>query len=128
MESVFPKDLPPFLELRPSGIEGYGIYTTINLSANQFLGYFVGTEMSLREFKEKYGKDVRYCYQLGRLNRIIVSKEQRTWATFLNENKVPNCCLKKRGCWTLYDIAAGTELTLLYDKKGVIKYPRDYTL
>lgn len=128
MEAVLPTDLPAFLAIQPSAIQGYGVFTTVDLAANQYLGAFLGTEISLSEFKTKYGKDVRHCYQLGRLNRILVSKEQRTWATFLNESKTPNCCLKKRGCWTVCPIAAGTELTLLYDKKGVMKYPRDYTL
>lgn len=118
--------LPATLSKKPSQLHEEGIFTTTDLPANQFLGFFEGTEMPLNEFKGKYGKDVRYCYQLGRCNKIIVAKDPRNWITYMNEADPPNCCLKKRGCWTLIPIKAGEELTLKYDRKGVIKYPRDY--
>jgi hypothetical protein len=118
--------LPAGLTIQPSSLHGNGVFTTTDLSANRCLGPFVGTEMPLNEFKAKYGKDVRYCYQLGRCNKIIVAKDPRNWQTYLNESDTPNCYFKQRGCWTSCAIPAGTELTLKYDRKGVIKYPREY--
>lgn len=121
-------NLPHALLIKPSPLHNYGVFTTADLSANSCLGLFVGTELSLNEFKAKYGKDIRYCYNLGRCNKIIVAKEPRNWMTFLNESSTPNCYFKRRACWTSCVIPAGTELTLKYDKRGLIKYPRDYKL
>ena len=121
-------NLPPGLSLRPSPVDGLGIFATQGFPANHFFGLFEGTVYTLREFKERYGKDTRYCYQLGRQNKIICAKEQRNWITFLNESATPNCFLQKKGCWSLRPIAEGEELFLSYDKKGLLKYPRSYTL
>jgi len=118
-------EIPLELELKLSPIHGLGIFALKDIPANSCLGPFIGIEYSLKDFKERYGKDVRYCYQLGRLNKIICAKEHRNWITYMNESATPNCCLKKRGCWTLKDISIGDELTLSYDRKGVIKYPRE---
>jgi hypothetical protein len=118
--------IPVGLEIRESPIHGLGIFATQDFPANHFFGLFEGIEYTLREFKEKYGKDTRYCYQLGRQNKILCAKETRNWITYLNESKTPNCCLKKRGCMSILPILTGHELFLHYDKKGVIKYPRDY--
>ena len=121
-----PVVLPSGLLLQPSPLHGLGVFASQDYPANHFFGFFEGEILSLKDFKAKYGKDVRYCYQLGRQNKIIVAKEPRNWITYLNETDPPNCCLKKRGCWSLVPIQAGQELTLKYDKKGVIQYPRTY--
>lgn len=118
--------LPNGLELKESPLGGEGIFACQDFPKETFLGHFTGTLYSLKDFKEKYGKDVRYCYQLGRQNKIICAKEERNFITFMNESITPNCYLKKKGCYTSQDIRAGDELTLRY--KGCIKYPRDYSL
>jgi len=117
---------PLSLEIRQSSIHGLGIFALQDIPAKTSLGLFEGIEYTLKDFKERYGKDTRYCYQLGRQNKIICAKEKRNWITYLNEREPPNCCLQKRGCWTLTDIKQGEELFLWYDKPGVIKYMRDY--
>lgn len=119
--------VPDSLILQPSSVHGLGIFATKDISANVCLGLYEGIEYTLKDFKEKYGKDVRYCYQLGRVNKIICAKENRNWITYINESQTPNVCLKKRGCWTVTNIQAGQELFLSYEK-GTIKYPRDYSL
>lgn len=118
--------LPNCLYIDKSPIHGMGIFAKEDISANVYLGRFEGIEYTLKEFKEKYGKDTRYCYQLGRQNKIICAKENRNWITYMNEQNPPNCSLLKRGCITKTSVQKGEELFLHYDKKGVIKYPRDY--
>lgn len=123
MEVLTPKGL----EIRKSPIHGLGVFATQDFPANHFFGFFEGgVEYTLKDFKQKYGKDTRYCYQLGRQNKIICAKETRNWITYLNECDTPNCHLQKRGCASLSPIRAGEELLLHYDKRGVLKYPRDY--
>ena len=121
-------DLPDSVEIKPSPLHEKGVFATQDIPAHSCLGSFTGMEYSLKDFKEKYGKDIRYCYQLGRLNKIICAKEQRNFITYINESEKPNCYLKRRSCWTARDIKKGEELFLSYNKKGMIKYPRDYEL
>lgn len=120
-------EIPPLVTIAPSPVHGLGVFATQDISANTHLALFLGEEYTLKDFKAKYNKDTSYCYQLGRQNKIICAKENRNWITYINESKEPNVCLKKRGCWTLKPILAGEELFLHYDKKGMIKYPRDYS-
>lgn len=119
---------PPTVILAPSPVHGLGVFAVQDIPANTCLGQFIGEEYSLKDFKQKYNKDTSFCYHLGRQNKILVAKENRNWITYINESKTPNVCLKQRGCWTLCPILAGQELFLQYDKKGIIKYPRDYLL
>lgn len=121
-------NLPQGLVLQSSPVHGLGIFATQDFPANHFFGFFEGSEYSLKEFKEKYGKDTRYCYQLGRQNKIICAKENRNFITYLNESSEPNCILRKRGCWSLTPIQQNQELFLTYDKNGVMVYPRTYVL
>lgn len=121
-------NLPSGLQLQPSPVDGLGIFAQEDFPSGFFFGFFEGVEYSLKDFKEKYGKDTRYCYQLGRQNKILCAKEKRNWITYLNESSDPNCLLKKRGCWSSRPIQKGEELFLCYDKNGVVKYPRTYTL
>jgi SET domain-containing protein len=115
--------LPDNLELKESPIHGLGIFATKNIKKEQFLGDYIGILMDYKSFTEKYGKDTQYTYRLGRLNKFIVSKENRNWINYINENMAePNVYLKKKGCFALKDINANTELTLNYGKN----YIRDY--
>lgn len=115
-------EIPVGLEMRESSVAGMGIFATRDFPSGHFFGLFEGVEYTLRDFKEKYGKDVRYCYQLGRVNKILCAKEKRNWITYLNESEQPNVVLKKRGAWACRDIRGGEELFLKYPNK----YPRDY--
>ena len=118
--------IPEGLTLKESPIHGLGIFAERDFPKDYCLGPFIGTEMTIQAFKEKYGKDVRYCYQLGRLNKIIVAKEERNWITYLNERNPPNVYLKRRSCYTACEIKQSEELFLIY--KGPVKYPKDYSL
>lgn len=111
-------------EVRDSPIHGKGLFITQDIPAGTKLADFKGVEMTLREFKAKYGTDTRFCYILRRINRIIDGKEVDNPSHYCNESVTPNVCLKKRGLYTCSPVKAGDELFLIYPKN----YPRDYVL
>jgi hypothetical protein len=116
-------DIPSNLELKDSNIQGLGIFATDTIIKGQYLGEYIGVVMDSKSFKEMYGKDTRYTYRMGRMNQYIVSKENRNWINYINENRTaPNVCLKNKGCVAVQNIAIGDELFLDYGKN----YPRDY--
>jgi hypothetical protein len=115
-------ETPEGLEWKESPVAGMGIFATRDFPSDYFFGLFKGVEYSLREFKERYGKDVRHCYQLTRQNKILCAKETRNWITYLNESMTPNLVLKKKGAWSARAIKTGEELFLKYPNN----YPRDY--
>jgi SET domain-containing protein len=115
--------IPNNLQLKESPIHGLGIFVIKDIKKGQYLGEYIGVIISFKEFKERYNKDTRYTYRLGRLNQYIVSKDDKNWINYINENRLePNVCCKKRGCVALKDISIGTELCLDYGNN----YPRDY--
>jgi len=110
--------------IAPSTIHGLGLFAKVDMSSNTRIADFKGEEMTLREFKERYGGDTRFCYSLRRLNKIIDGKQENNPSRYCNESLTPNVCLKKRGLYTCTPVKAGDELFLLYPKS----YPRDYLL
>lgn len=113
------------MEIRTSNIHGFGVFAIRDLQANEKLFDYIGEEMSLSEFREKYGvykENSLNTYRMKRQNKIIVAKEEPYLScnivNFINESLNPNCVLKKRALYALHDIPNGTELTL--------KYPADY--
>jgi SET domain-containing protein len=119
------------MEVQPSPIHGLGLYATKDLKAGEKLFEYIGIEMSLKEFREKYGnynQNSLNTYRMKRINRIIVAKEEPFLSTnlvnYINESLTPNCILKKRALYAFLDIPKGTELTLLYPND----YSRNYVL
>lgn len=111
-------------EIRPSPVNGVGLFATQDISAGVRLSDFNGIEMTRLEFKEKYGTDTRFCYTMRRANRVIDGKAVDNPSRYCNESAEPNVCLKRRGLYTCSPVKAGDELFLSYPKN----YPRDYTL
>lgn len=111
-------------EVRPSPVHGLGLFATQDIKAGVRLSDFKGTEMTLQEFKAKYGNDTRFCYSMRRINRIIDGKNEDNPSRYCNESSTPNVCLKRRGLYTCSPVTAGDELLLSYPKT----YPRNYTL
>jgi SET domain-containing protein len=111
-------------EVHPSPIQGLGLFATQDIQPGVRLADFKGVEMTLREFKEKYGSDTRYCYSMRRINRIIDGKNEENPSRYCNESENPNVFLMKRGLYTCSSVKAGEELLLAYPKE----YPRDYSL
>ena len=113
-------NLPECLEIKPSAVDGLGVFAKSFIKENTILGTYTGIRYSLKEFKDKYGTDLRYCYWARRANYVICSKEERNFITFINESETPNCILKSLTLKTLKDIEIGQELFLKYPKP----YPR----
>lgn len=122
-----PKDQSnTYVEIRPSQIHGLGVFAKKEIPANTCIAKYEGIEMTLKEFREKYGNDYKYTYVLRRLNKIIVGKGNPTGniSHYCNESNTPNVILKKRGLYTLTQVNVNEELLLKYPKN----YPRDYPL
>jgi hypothetical protein len=112
--------IPKGLEKKESPIEGFGIFATEHFTEGTKIGVYEGEEMTLAEFKNKYGSDKRYCYTMKRVNKIIVSKHNRNFITFINdgvhnqEHPKVNVILKNRCLYALQNIEPGKELLLRY--------------
>lgn len=111
--------------IKKSPIHGLGLFINNDVPPHTPICYYSGIEMSRKEFNEKYGKDLRYCYYTNfPWLPVIVAKEERNPITYCNESAQPNCYLKKRWLYAYRPLKAGEELTLKYNKS----YPRDYVL
>jgi len=79
--------------------------------------------MSQKEFKQKYGRDLRFTYWVpfGWLD-VIVSKEHKNFINYINDgdygqqNPKVNVYLKSYKLWAKEDISEGEELLLQYPK------------
>ena len=116
--------MPECVEIRESPIHGLGLFATQRIKRNKKIGKYEGVKYTLREFKEKYGEDTQYCYVARRQNYVISSKDNRNFATYINESKNPNVKMERSHIVAVRDIEEGEELFFLYPPT----YKRDYTL
>ena len=119
------------LYIDKSSIQGEGLFINCSIKVGEKLIDYIGEEMTLSDFKIKYGLyklNSLNTYRLKRINKIIVAKEPPyktdNLVNYINESNNPNCILKKRALYALKDINVGEELTLLYPKD----YFRDYSI
>ena len=112
------------LEIKESPIHGLGVFATQRLTPTMKLAEYTGDRYTLKQFKEKYGKDISYCYVARRANYILCAKENRNIITYVNESKTPNVYIKQKVLRPYRIIEPGEELFLQYAKD----YPRDYSL
>jgi SET domain-containing protein len=117
--------------IKKSKIEGLGVFALVDIPDGTKIADYYGKEMTLKNFKQKYGEykhNSLNTYRMKRINRIIVAKNEpyksKNLTNYINESKTPNCILKKRALYALKDIKGGKELTLLYPEN----YNRNYTL
>jgi SET domain-containing protein len=113
-----------FVEIKPSSIEGLGVFAKEDLAKNIKICDYYGVEMSWTQFTKQYGKyklNSLNTYPMRRIWRIICSKEEpfksQNIVNFINEGE-PNCILKMRALYALREIKCGEELLL--------QYPKDY--
>ncbi len=89
------RPLPSYLTIKPSKIEGLGLFSTCAISK--------GTNLGITHIKDEIFEDEHSRTPLG---------------GFINHSKKPNCKLADFGdemhLYTLRDIKEGEELTLLY--------------
>jgi hypothetical protein len=107
------------LTLGLSHIQGVGVFATHMIKANTGILFYEGDELSREDFKEKYGKDMRYVYQRPNyIPMILHAKERRNMITFVNSPEgtdlKSNCYLKRRWLITSRVIEEGEELLLDY--------------
>jgi SET domain-containing protein len=117
--------------IKKSKIEGLGVFALVDITKGTKISDYYGKEMTLKNFKQKYGEykhNSLNTYRMKRINRIIVAKNEpyksKNLTNYINESNNPNCILKKRALYALKDIKGGKELTLLYPEN----YNRNYTL
>jgi SET domain-containing protein len=126
-----PKITNNLVTIKKSKIEGLGVFALVDIPKGTKIADYYGKEMTLKNFKRKYG-EYKYnslnTYRMKRINRIIVAKiepyKSRNLTNYINESTTPNCILKKRALYALNNIKKGEELTLLYPEN----YNRNYTL
>ena len=126
-----PKIKNNLVTIKKSKIEGLGVFALENIPKGTKIADYYGKEMTLKNFKSKYGEyklNSLNTYRMKRINKIIVAKQEpfksKNLTNYVNESKKPNCILKKRALYTLNDIKKDEELTLKYPEN----YNRNYTL
>lgn len=108
------------LKILPSPIQGLGVFATDDIPLGRKLSYFTGEEITHKDFKRKYGKDMRYVYRRMPWQTLIVAKDNRNLITFVNDghhlqaHPDHNCILKRRWLIPIHNIKKGEELTLHY--------------
>ena len=120
-----PKIRNDLVTIKKSKIEGLGVFALVDITEGTKIADYYGKEMTLKNFKKKYGEykhNSLNTYRMKRINRIIVAKvepfKSKNLTNYINESKKPNCILKKRALYALNHIKKNEELTLLY--------PEDY--
>lgn len=126
-----PKIKNDLVIIKKSKIEGLGVFASQDIPSGSKIADYYGKEMTLKNFKSKYGEyklNSLNTYRMKRINKIIVAKNEpfrsKNLTNYVNESNKPNCILKKRALYTLNDIKKGEELTLKYPEN----YNRNYTL
>ena len=112
--------------IKKSKIEGLGVFALDDIPSGTKIADYYGKEMTLKNFKQKYGEykhNSLHTYRMKRINRIIVAKiepyKSKNLTNYINE--IPgksNCELKLRALYAKKDIKKDEELLL--------DYPKDY--
>ena len=112
--------------IKKSKIEGLGVFALDDITSGTKIADYYGKEMTLKNFKQKYGEykhNSLHTYRMKRINRIIVAKiepyKSKNLTNYINE--IPgksNCELKLRALYAKKDIKKDEELLL--------DYPKDY--
>ena len=121
-----PKVKNDLVVIKKSKIEGLGVFASVDIPKGTKIADYYGKEMTLKNFKQKYGEykhNSLNTYRMKRINRIIVAKiepyKSRNLTNYINEiHGKSNCELKLRALYAKKDIKKGTELLL--------DYPKDY--
>jgi SET domain-containing protein len=107
-------------KIQPSPVHGLGVFASRNIPKGTSISTFHGEEMTWKEFKAKYGSDMRYTYVRMPWLPLIVAKEKRNLITYVNDGYFKqdqghhNCVLKKQQLIAIEDIVEGQELLIQY--------------
>jgi SET domain-containing protein len=120
---TFKSDL---VEAKKSKTHGRGLFAKVDIPKGTRIADYVGDEMTIKEYKEKYGDDLRYSYLMRRTHKILDGKPKKYLSKnashYINEGKPINVVFKNRGVVASRNIKAGQELFVKYAKD----YPRDW--
>ncbi len=115
--------IPKFLEVRQTENKGLGVFTTTNLNANVFLGYYGGFYRPLPIPQTKN----RYLYNFTNFDAEVVGAIDAdnitfsNFTRFINDGKEPNVEYVLYNfqvmCYTRREIQQGEELTASYGEE-----------
>jgi SET domain-containing protein len=107
---------PVPMKVKPSHIEGRGLFTTVHLRARQKIGEFTGERISQREGRRR-AKTQKWIVilELNHKQAIDAAKEPSGFR-FMNHSCSPNTFMRIIGeraeFYALHGMRAGTELTV----------------
>jgi len=118
------------LEIKPSPIEGYGVFAGVDIPKGTSIGYFTGEEITWKEFYKRYRNDPDKWVNVYRMpfKGIIDAKDPKYKAEniilWVNDGEhgqrfskyKPNAFLSKRFLITERDIEKGEEILISYGK------------
>ena len=107
---------PVLVKVKPSCIEGRGLFTKVPLRARQKIGEFTGERISQREGRRRAKKQKWIAIlELNHIQAIDAAKETSGFR-FMNHSCSPNTFMRIIGeraeFYALRSITAGTELTV----------------
>ena len=107
---------PVPMEVKPSTIEGRGLFTKVPLRAKQKIGEFTGERISLREGRRR-AKLQKWIAIVELNHHLAIDATQETSGfRFINHSCSPNTfmriCRERAEFYALHPIKAGTELTV----------------
>lgn len=109
---------PVPMEVKPSAIEGRGLFTKVSLRPRQKIGEYEGERITQREGRRR--AKLQKWIAIVELNngKSIDGAEETTGFRFINHSCTPNTFMRIIGeraeFYALHPIKAGTELTLDY--------------
>ncbi|MGD9852345.1 MAG: SET domain-containing protein [Nitrospirales bacterium] len=109
---------PVPMEIRPSRIEGLGLFTKVSLRARQKIGEYEGELISRREGRRRAKTQHKIAVVEVNNNKAIDGEKQTGGFRFINHSCSPNTFMRIIGeraeFYALRPLKAGTELTLDY--------------
>ncbi|MBA3613025.1 MAG: SET domain-containing protein [Nitrospirales bacterium] len=106
------------MEVKPSAIEGRGLFTKVTLRPRQKIGEYEGERITQREGRKRAKSQKWIAIVEVNNGKSIDGAEETTGFRFINHSCTPNTFMRIIGeraeFYALHPIKAGTELTLDY--------------
>jgi SET domain-containing protein len=107
---------PVPMEVKPSAIEGRGLFTKVPLRARQKIGEFTGERITQYEGRKRAKTRKQIAIVEINNGKAIDAGKETTGFRFINHSCSPNTFLRiireRAEFYTLHPITAGTELTV----------------
>ena len=106
------------MDVKPSAIEGRGLFTKVHLRQRQKIGEYTGELITQREGRKRAKTQKWIAIVEVNNGKSIDGAEETTGFRFINHSCTPNTFMRIIGeraeFYALHPIKAGTELTLDY--------------